>query len=116
MDQNLKTLQAHWYRILKEQGFEDIEDTSSPKEFLKTWHSTWFKTHSSPESFKEKHRYYQARTYFATAYTFKDNKEERIWFLHSEGFSYREIAKQTSTKKDAVAKIIKTLTKTMRGY
>lgn len=121
MDPRLKKLQAKWYRKLKESGFEDIEDTESPKEFLKEWHSTWFKTHSTPESFKERHRCYQQRTYFATSHTFSSELEERVWCLYSDGFSYREIAKMTRTKenksnKDKVKDIIDRLTKVMRGY
>lgn len=116
MDQTLKALKTKWYRKLKNAGFNDIEDTNSPNEFLKTWHSTWFKTHSTPESFKEKHRYYQMTTYFATSHTFSNKLEERIWCLHSEGLSYREIAKKVRSNKDKVNQVILNLLKVMRGY
>lgn len=114
--ENLKALKTKWYRKLKVKGFIDIEDTESPKEFLKEWHSTWFKTHTTPESFKEKHRYYQMTTYFSTTHTFSSKLEERVWCLHSDGLSYREIAKKTRTNKDKVGKIVNDLLKIMRGY
>lgn len=114
--EDLKSLRAKWYLKLKEAGFEDIEDTESPREFLKEWHSTWFQTHYTPESFKEKHRYFQMRTYFSKTHTFTSELEERVWCLHCEGLSYREIAKMTESNKDTVNKTILALRKIMRGY
>lgn len=116
MSQDFKKLKAKWYRKLKKSGFEDIEDIDSPKEFLIKWHSKCFQSHNTPEEFKERVKYFEQRTYFATAYTFSSPLEERVWCLHSDGYTYREIAKMTDSNKDKVNKIIKALTKVMRGY
>lgn len=116
MSQDFKSLKAKWYLKLKQSGFEDIEDTESPKEYLKQWDDHYFRRRHDAKSFKEQARYFQQRTYFATSYTFKTRTEERAWFLHSEGLSYREIGKELKVTKDIVYKIIKRLTKVMRGY
>lgn len=111
-----KQLKLKWYRKLKDSGFNDIEDTESPKEVLKLWDSVQFRRERTIKTFREKHRYYQMTTYFATSHTFSSKFEERVWCMHSEGFPCREIAKKLKSNKDTVHKVIKTLIKIMRGY
>lgn len=115
MDQAFKQLQDHWYRKLKSHGFDDIEDTNSPREFLKFWSSS-FKSKYTPDQFREKHRYFQMTVHFTRTHEFTSGFEERVWCLHSEGFSLREIAAQLNSNKDKVNKIVLSLTKKMRGY
>ena len=40
--ETFKQLEARWYRRLKDEGFDDIEDTSRPERPLKSWHSFRF--------------------------------------------------------------------------
>lgn len=89
---DLKALQKLWYRKLKEDGFTDIEDTNSPREYLKTWHSSYFVHRHTPDSFQAQSDYYRRASQFLYEFPFKNRRERRIWALHSEGTSMREIA------------------------
>jgi hypothetical protein len=116
---DLKTLQKIWYKKLKNTGFVDIEDTNSPKEFLKTWHSSYFISRYTPETFERKEAYYRLCSHFLWDYEFESNLEREIWRLHSEGMSLRDIAQSLRSKriklnKDNVNKIIIKLIKIMR--
>lgn len=117
--QNFKTLQKLWYKKLRDAGFEDIEDTNSPKEFLKTWHSSYFISRYTAESYERKETYYRLCSHFLWDYAFESNLEREIWRLHSEGMSLRDIAKSLRSKriklnKDNVNKIIVKLVRIMR--
>lgn len=114
MNQEYKRLKDKWYKKLKASGFEDIEDTESPREMLKSWHSTWFFTHSDPLHFKSKHRYFHMCEQFLNFYAFDSHEEKEIWVLHSEGFSVREIAKEVGVCKTKVNEIVVWLQKIMR--
>lgn len=118
---SLKTLQKIWYKKLKDSGFNDIEDTNSPKEFLKTWHSSYFISRYTTESFERKESYYRLCSHFLWDYSFQSNLEREIWRLHSEGMSLRDIAKSLRSQriklnKDNVNKIIVKLVQIMRTF
>lgn len=99
MSRPSRSLKTYWYDQLKEDGFEDIEDEN---EALKCWHTSYFQCRYSPQSFVEKQQYYQMTKTFLRTHKFKSKQHKQIWFLHSEGFSIREIAKQLSLNKDSV--------------
>lgn len=120
-DPDLKALQKIWYKKLKDSGFVDIEDTNSPKEFLKTWHSSYFISRYTPEAFERKQMYYRLCSHFLWAYPFESNLEREIWRMHSDGIPLREIATQLRSKKiklnkDNVNKIIVKLVQIMRTF
>lgn len=116
MDQSLKALKTKWYRKLKDSGFEDIEDTESKNEFLVAWHGSYFSRLYTIQEYQERQEYFQQTVFFSKSYSFKTKLEERVWCLHSEGFSYREIAEKTKSQKDKVGKIVRMLIKKMRGF
>jgi len=87
--QSLKELQESWYKKLKKDGFEDIEQD---EDNLKVWSSVFF-LRNSPEQIQAKQAYYQMASNFLEDYKFKTRREEIIWTYHSEGISYRDISK-----------------------
>ncbi len=110
-----KDLQAHWYEILKNEGFQEIEDTNSPREFLKCWHHSYFiiKTKNA-RNFKSNTEYYYKAAQFLETYNFQSFYEKEVWRLHAEGKSVRAIAAYLKnhgirTNKDYVANIIRCL-------
>lgn len=110
-----KELQNHWYQKLKENGFNDIEDTSSPREMLKSWHSTLFIHRYEKERFTARQQYFEIVTQFLHSHEFESELEREIWFLHSEGKSLREIATITGeVSKDGALKIIRKLLRSMK--
>lgn len=111
-----------WYDRLKWEGFNDIEDTNSPKELLKTWHSTYFtkKDRLTPETFESKRQYYQMAEEFLNTNNFTFRLEYLAWKLHAEGLSIVEIVKEAKrqeidTYKDEVHKMLQRLKKIMLG-
>lgn len=115
----LKTLQKVWYKKLKENGFEDIEDTSSPREYLKTWHSSYFQVRYTPEIFDLKQEYYRRASQFLHDHTFVDIIQKKIWELHAEGQSVRAISLALEPlgiqmNKDQVHKVVVGLVKQMK--
>lgn len=106
--QQLKTI---WYDKLAKSGFEDIEERNSPRQMLKRWHAADFRKRSTPETYIAKRDYFQQATEFLNWYEFSGPRERKIWELHSEGATIREIAKKVRLKKDKVHRIIKKLRK-----
>lgn len=93
---NLKELQKHWYRKLKDSGFNDIEAVNNPltsEPLLKEWDSSWFHLRNSPVLFKLKQDYFYLGEHFLEA-----NREcltpleVQIWTHHLNGLGVRQIA------------------------
>lgn len=112
---DLKTLQDEWYARLKAEGFNDIEDTNSPRQMLKSWHSTLFIHRFDKERFNARQQYFEMATHFLHSFKFASALERHIWELHADGKSLREIAKTTTqVSKDGALKMIKKLQRAMR--
>jgi len=119
-DPELKALQKHWYKKLKDEGFNDIEDTNSPRELLKQWHSTYFYRHYTVETFQDKQDYWRTCSRFLHSHTFQTVHEKKVWELYCDGQSLRQIADQLRTKKkrvnkDSLNKIVSNLIKIMKA-
>lgn len=109
-----KQLQSQWYSKLKDAGFEDIEDTSSPDEMLKSWHSSYFEIRHDPEVFKAKQFYYAKAEHFHTQKLERPqyelfNKDDMIWDMHMQGVSIRDIALKLELKIWKVHRVISIL-------
>lgn len=108
----LSELKRIWYAKLAKSGFEDIEVPDSKNELLKRWHAADFaKRAQTPATFFAKQEYFIKATEFLNWYKFASKKELKIWTLHANGATLREIAKATKLKKDKVHRIIKRLLK-----
>jgi hypothetical protein len=117
----LKALQKIWYQKLKESGFDDIEDTNSPREYLKTWHSNYFHHRYTPDTFADNQAYYRKASIFYFEHKFKNKTEKQIWRDHADGLSFREIAirlkdKGVRANKDSVNKVVSKLVAIMQEF
>lgn len=101
-----KELQQEYYQKLEESGFEDIEDRDSANEWLKNWNMTI----PSSDCGGDKEEYFYMATQFLNICDFKNETEKRIWEMHTEGLSIREISGTYAVKgfsKSNIFKIIK---------
>lgn len=110
-----KALQNKWYRKLKKEGFEDVEDTNSPNEFLKKWHTYDFKTKYQKGNAESITDYYRLASQFLHDYSFETGTEKKVWELHAGGHSIRKIEKLLRIDRNRVHKIIRTIKKAMIG-
>lgn len=84
-----KALQASCYRELQTSDFEEIEDVTSPNEYLKAWHSIRFAI-QDPIQREWVRRYFEAASDLLNQHCFDRPIERFIWALHCEGKSSRE--------------------------
>lgn len=108
-----KVLQHKWYKKIKDQGFDDVEDVESPREFMKDWHSMYFQKRYTIDSFQAKEEYYRMARSFSNTHKFECRRDKQIWELHCEGLSLRKIAEKLKTKICRIHKVIKTLSQIM---
>lgn len=102
-------LNRKWADKLEKSGFEEIEDTESPNEYMKSWHDTRFAARYTPDMFEETREYYLAATNLLNTFTFKNNRDKKIWTMHSEGIPERHIAKKLKITDWRVRKLIRLL-------
>lgn len=110
-----KQLQAKWYKKLAKAGFEDQEEFDSPKEMLKRWHGSWFKSRMIPDQFKAKETYFQNVTWFLEQHCFDTSLQKRIWAGHADGLSLSEIAKKLKISRSKAFLVIKRLKEVLNG-
>ena len=93
-DPNFIKEQKKWYQKLKNSGFVDIESfnaTCEPHDVMK------FPFNSGGMDIEEEEEYYRVCRGFLHEFNFKNNRERKIWELHSEGTPYKKIARQVRT-------------------
>lgn len=109
-----ESVQKEWYRKLrKETEFKEIESVSYEDRPLKGWSVNIFGTLTSIEVQAIKDKYDRAIE-FLNKHCFENETIKRIWALHSEGMSLREIEEEIKDtdapyKKSQVQDIIKNL-------
>lgn len=88
-------LKKKWDKILRENGFTDIETYYSngrPHHMLNRPAFNGGGAHTpSPEKFQEVSEYYRLARHFLYDYSFSTLEEKQIWELHADGVSYRNI-------------------------
>src|SRR5690242_16509010 len=109
MDPAYKALRDKWYDLLALTGFDDIEDTNSPRQMLKCWDSLWFQSEYTPQEFLERQKHYQMSENFLLTYQFKSDFEREVWTLYANGLTGREIARTIEANKDRVNQTIRHL-------
>lgn len=97
-DADKKALQKIWYQKLKEEGFEDIENNERPGTPLNAWHSLKWR-YIPQERMEETMLYYAQAKELLYTFHFENTAQKRIWELHSEGLSKREIEKALAKTK-----------------
>lgn len=111
-----EALKKLWYDKLKKSGFNDVEQD---EDYLKA--SSWplrKNGASNQVRFVSGQEYFRLAGQFLHDYKFKDEIEELIWRLHSEGKFLREISQELKNNrvklnKDSVNARIKKLKKIM---
>lgn len=103
-----KKLLNKWYAKLRKDGFEDIEDVNSPREYLKRWDGSWFQSFYTPEQFQARRAYYERAEEVLQPFAFKFEKAQHrtIWELHAAGVSNRKIAKKLKKSAHAINEIV----------
>lgn len=100
-EDDLIHLKKIWYQRLKDDGFKDIETFQG---FLKDWPAQRIRRDFTPEKIQEKQEYFRAASELYWEHTFDSSLEKKIWQLHCEGNSYREIAYTLKTPENKVNK------------
>lgn len=105
-------LQTKWYKKLEDSGFSDIEQNDdNPGKVggnLKKWSKSLL-ANIEKTPFEDKQRYFELAGHFLYDHEFADATEKRIWELHSQGYSLREIVRAIKKKKfgrDNIFKIV----------
>lgn len=85
-----KELERLWYQKLAKEEFKDIEDTARGDRPLRQWHSFIFP--AKDKALREAiTKYYEAAAELLQTRKFESQEYRRIWQLHCEGFTYKEI-------------------------
>lgn len=102
-------LTQQWYQKLKDEGFEDIEESFQ-------YHSRYFiqafteRRHTSDSRLS----YHERAMSFLDLYEFESEQERDVWEMHTMGHSQREIVKRLSLSKGTVYRTILKLTNIMK--
>ncbi len=96
-----------WNKKLVKAGHNEIEDFSRPDPSLKSWDNFKFKK-VTPDEYETKTKYYANARNVLNKYEFQTPLHRKIWELHSEGLSLRdiEIEIKMKYKKDTINMII----------
>lgn len=79
-------LQAYWYQVAKDSGFEDAEKPSGG--LKKALERRFIKV----QDHKAVNKYYRLASEILYTHTFSTTQEQQIWDYHSRGWSLRKIA------------------------
>lgn len=126
-----KALESHWYQVLAEDGFQDIEDTKRSDRPLKEWQSfsrqKWTTVDRKVRRLHE--QYYEGIAHFTRHKAFFEictllvkhgnckitrREVEQIVELHSEGLPERHIAAKLGRSKTCIHKVIRRVRAWMR--
>lgn len=114
-------LKRLWYQKLKESGFKDIEDTSRLQKdpYISVYDSKFFHTNFHPLQCENTQEYFRRARGFYCSHEFDSITDKKVWALHSEGKSHREIAQMLRSpnnkmNKDNVNQIILKLQSVMK--
>lgn len=112
-----REIEAHWYAVLKTNGFEDIEDTSNPDRPLREWHSRKFLNESYRARHRETFKYFEQFDEFINNDTLYElcclvakHGNSTLWpedvkdilDLHQDGWTERGIAREINRGKKCV--------------
>ncbi len=124
MANELEKLQKIWYKKLKDEGFQDIEDSThaqynnmSLKLINRTAPNVDGLTEIQQEMIRE---YYTRCRHFLNDHQFESDLDKTIWEHYSEGVSVRKISDKLKTngivkKKTAVHQVVKRLEAIMKA-
>lgn len=108
------TLFKKWNKILKRGGLEEIENFDLPNPVLKKSHNLRWKKEELIEHIVSTQNYYEKASEVLHTYPFKNENHQKIWELHCEGLSVRQIVlkiKKHPYKRMSVNRIITAIQK-----
>lgn len=94
-----KKLQDKWYKKLKKDGFDDIENSF---EDLRTGSNNNIQQLQTVDSFEARAVYYRLASQFLYEHKFENLFDRQVWSAHCEGIAMRQIAKAMNTYKRKV--------------
>jgi hypothetical protein len=107
-----KKLQRQYYARLKEQGFQDIEDDNGRMVFYtERLHQLKRFTMDLMGPIRD---YYSWALQHAARSEFENSIDEKIWTMHAEGKSSREIAKEVDFDQTWICRKIKKIRNYLR--
>lgn len=92
-----KELQKEWYKKLKDSGFRDVE--KNERELIAP-------SEIAPETFEETVAYYRMARRFLEDHDFVSPFNAAVWFLHCEGLSAREIAREFRRSNSTISTLV----------
>lgn len=105
-DDDFIKLRNEWYKILEETGFKEIEDIHSKHEFMKEWDFNFFRTTFNEIKYECTFEYYHRARALLHTYEFEQESHRKIWELHSEGATERQITKRLKKYKKSMVHYI----------
>jgi len=109
-----KKLEKIWYDKLKNEGFHDIESGREDR-LLKEWSSNFFRNKFNQIKYESTVAYYDAARKILVSHKFKNAIQQKIWEMHTEGISEREIARTLKMyKKSMVHYVISQISKLIK--
>lgn len=101
MSQSFKTkefkqLKDKWYKKLAKAGFTDIEQD---EDNLHKWDSFRFIGDRTKSNYQYNPEYFTLASLFLDSHKFKTSRDLKIWTLHAEGKTIREIVKILKEKR-----------------
>lgn len=114
-----KRLEREWYETLRQEGFDDAEDSErnwGGDRPLKSWHSFRF---NAPLKERDASAYYDQAKELLNTFEFKSELHRQIWELHCRGFSKRKIEvaignHENGVKREMIGIIIQRIRKEIR--
>lgn len=107
-----RELQKEWYDRLEKEGFEDIENSSG---LPKQWALNFFRNEFNQIRYEATVEYYSKAQRLLHRYSFRNDIDKRIWELHCEGLTVREISLRIKTyKKSMVHNVISEISRMIK--
>lgn len=105
-----EALRAAWYAKLSNAGFKDIEKDERRLKKPAKEINTIYASKIIPSTLE----YYSMAGKFFYDFKFKSALDKKIWKMHAEGLSIREIEARIPKKRNAIHQIVKRLAKQMK--
>lgn len=124
-----KKVQDKWYEKLKDEGFQDIENTQHEERPLKKWHFNFFRNGRKSDrametnpaqrtliEYRSTADFYQQASALLFTYRFENKTHKKIWELFCEGMTERHIAKKIKIyKKSTIHLVIKKISMSLKN-
>lgn len=108
-----KLLKAKWDAKLAAKGFNDIESTRGNVSYLKVHECRKFHRRE-PQYYDETQEYFLRATHLLQTHKFGSVRERKVWELHADGWTVREIETKLKFYRNGVHQVILKLRKLIK--